>query len=73
MLYMTPEEIEAFGPDSMPADATPIERARRAMPGAGWWEKGQQMGSRSAACRDTVPTAIIDFRDVEPRRGSATG
>lgn len=46
MLYVTPEEIDTFGPDSVPTDTTPIERARRAMMGANCWEKGQQMGSR---------------------------
>jgi len=51
MIYTTPEEIEAFGPDPVPADATPLDRSRRAMPGADCLERNQQMGRRCPMSR----------------------
>jgi hypothetical protein len=31
MRYMTESEIDVLGPDPLPADVAPLERARRAM------------------------------------------
>lgn len=46
MPCMTQAEIDAFVPDSLHEDDTPLEVARRAMVHAGCAFPGQQMGGR---------------------------
>ncbi len=65
MRYMTESEIDAFGPDPMPADVAPLEEARRAMRRVGCWADNQQMGSRWPARSKSGP--------IRPRRWRRSG
>lgn len=46
-----------------------VNESRRRRPRNAGRMCGAIDGNRSAVCRDTMPTAIADYRDVGPRRG----